>query len=485
MFVVIFISSLLSLLTTSIHCLGNITTSQIIIDSNLYSKTEVILQAERFSSSLYIHDEMSLPTELISMFPDDGDFTIEIIQGRTSTKPLNNFYPFSFKRYDLRGLIRDYPSGYIFHSKHFTPFNNNVALFKQYFDLFTYTFKLALTPLIDRSNYITLDNGNVFVIEHKEKVCSEHLNAIKETLSPHKQELFTQYVDYTTFVRSDYKSIKYIVNKYHGFVEFAFEIMYRLNNNYDNTMRYDTYKLNDDLLNTSIEKYNTMLNVHSNRYIEGVYFNFENFVYHHNINLDMKTSTTINTVKPVFEIIELIPSQMLQPLYSTLTMVIHCVNHSQIHLNYETITKYFNVTLRDGEEERYVAVPFSYENRKTTQLNVAYKGGLGLIKRVELMMEMRKTILNFEAMDNDMEFAYLFPCGMIVVDNNYTVTNNIYYNFPNIDVTMPFNLIAITWVVFGFMIVQILNIFLGKRGKSVIDRIKERFMAKWGFLFGK
>ena len=477
---VILISSLISLF----QCLGNITTSQIMIDSNLYAKTEVILQAERFSSSLYIFDEMSLPTELISMFPDNGDFTIEIIQGRTSTKPVSNFYPFSFRRYDLRGLIRDYPSGYIFHSQHFSPFEN-VALFKQYFDLFTYTFKLALTPLIDRSNYITLDNGNTFVIEHKEKVCSEHLNAIKETLPPHKQELFTQYVDYNAFVKSDYKSIKYIANKYHGFVEFAFEIIYRLNSNYDNTLKYDTYKLNEDMLNSSIEKYHTMLNVHSNRYLEGVFFNFENLVFHHNINVDLKTSYTINTDQPVFEIVELIPSQMLQPMYSSLTISVYCVNNTQIHLNYETIPYYFNVTLREGEEHRYVAVPFSYENRKTTQLNIAYKGGLGLIKRLELSLEMRKTILNFEAMDNDMEFAYLFPCGMIVLDNNYTVTNNIYYNFPNIDVTMPFNLIAITWVVFGFMIVQILNIFLGKRGKSVIDRIKERFMAKWGFLFGK
>ncbi len=58
---------------------------------------------------------------------------------------------------------------------------------------------------------------------------------------------------------------------------------------------------------------------------------------------------------------------------------------------------------------------------------------------------------------------------------------------PNIDVTMPFNIIAISWVIFGFMYVQILNIFLGKdiNSKGLLGMLKDRFVAKWGFLWGR
>ena len=55
---------------------------------------------------------------------------------------------------------------------------------------------------------------------------------------------------------------------------------------------------------------------------------------------------------------------------------------------------------------------------------------------------------------------------------------------PNIDITMPFNYISVTWVVFGFMLVQILNIYLGKASGGIFQTLKERFLAKWGFLFG-
>ena len=98
--------------------------------------------------------------------------------------------------------------------------------------------------------------------------------------------------------------------------------------------------------------------------------------------------------------------------------------------------------------------------------------------------ELRKTMQNFESIDNDEEFGFTFPSGLILFGNNFTITNTIFYNMPNIDVTMPFNLISVTWVVFGFMFVQILNIFLGKKQGGILQTLKERFLAKWGFLLG-
>jgi hypothetical protein len=57
---------------------------------------------------------------------------------------------------------------------------------------------------------------------------------------------------------------------------------------------------------------------------------------------------------------------------------------------------------------------------------------------------------------------------------------------PNIDVTMPFNLIAISWLIFGYMYTQILGLFLGKnKSKSLLEKLKDRFVNKWGWVWGK
>ena len=94
--------------------------------------------------------------------------------------------------------------------------------------------------------------------------------------------------------------------------------------------------------------------------------------------------------------------------------------------------------------------------------------------------------MNFESIYNPQEFGFTFPCGIIIIDNKYTITNHIYYNMPNVDVTMPFDIISLSWFVYGFMIVQILNIFLGKtKAKGILEAIKDRFVAKWGWIWKK
>ena len=56
----------------------------------------------------------------------------------------------------------------------------------------------------------------------------------------------------------------------------------------------------------------------------------------------------------------------------------------------------------------------------------------------------------------------------------------------NVDVTMPFNIISLSWFVYGFTLVQILKIFLGKtKGKGMLESLKDRFVAKWGWVWKK
>jgi len=51
---------------------------------------------------------------------------------------------------------------------------------------------------------------------------------------------------------------------------------------------------------------------------------------------------------------------------------------------------------------------------------------------------------------------------------------------------MPFNIISLSWFAYGFMLVQILKIFLGKsKSKGVLESLKDRFVAKWGWAWKK
>jgi hypothetical protein len=114
---------------------------------------------------------------------------------------------------------------------------------------------------------------------------------------------------------------------------------------------------------------------------------------------------------------------------------------------------------------------------------------------LKLSYELRKKILNFESMENENEVGYKIPSGVVLLVDKQKglpflirLNNHIYFNYPDVDGTMPFNIIALSWVVYGFLFIQTLNLFLVKKGeeeKSLLQTIKDRFMAKWGFLFGR
>lgn len=470
------IGAIIFLLVESINSLGNVTTTRVIIEGETYSKTDVILQAERFSDNFIVSDGMFLPSDLITLLPTNAEFFLQITQGRITDTPQTNLYPLSLQRYFHRGLVIDYPSGYFYHSKTFSPFDD-VEKFKDYFDVFAFTFKITLNPILDRANYIILGEDK-FLIELKEKVCSEHLDGIKETLPPHKRQLFEEYVNYDHFTKSDYKSIKYFIRVTPGYVEYAFEILYK-------PELAPTYRIDKDLKDKDIEKFPLMDTIRSKRYLSGIHFNLDNLVFHHLIEFDKKTSKKISNNEERFIIIEQIPVGMLTPLYSSLTVTLYDDRSNLMDtIQIEELAKYFNISLYDKTEIQYPEIPFTYESKKNAQMNIVYRGGLKPFSKMEITFELRKTLINFESMDNDEEFGISFPCGLIILGRNYTISNNIYFNMPNIDITMPFNYISVTWVVFGFMLVQILNIYLGKASGGIFQTLKERFLAKWGFLFG-
>ena len=460
------------------HSLGNVTTTRVIIDGIPYSKTEVILQAERATKNFIIQDGMFLPSDLITMLPNKAEFYIQITQGHISDRKETNLYPLLLKRYSLRDLVTDYPQGYFFYTKNFSPFDD-VVNFKDYFDIFAFTFKLTLTPLLDRANYIVVGEDK-FLIANKKKICGEHIDAIKETLSPQKRALFDQYLDYDAFTKSDYHSISYFVRVTEGYVEYAFEFLSRM-------VPDKNYRIEKDLKNDKIEKFPILDKIRSERYLTGTHFNFENFKYTHKIEFnefDHDTPGFIHNKTHKLEVVEFIPSSILNPLYSSLSVSLYYHSNLIANLTIEDMAKYFNISIKDNTELQHPEIPFTYEPKKNTQMNILYQGGLKPFTQMVINFELRKTMQNFESIDNDEEFGFTFPSGLILFGNNFTITNTIFYNMPNIDVTMPFNLISVTWVVFGFMFVQILNIFLGKKQGGILQTLKERFLAKWGFLLG-
>jgi hypothetical protein len=454
------------------------------IDQKIYTKTNVYIEAQKNSNNFFYLNEVFLPSDLITFLPKNADFFIQILQGSLDQESKSQFYPFDI--YKTRNLISDYPIGKLYYSKNFVPYGENmIEKFKKYFDVFAHTFKLTLNPFFDRTSYITYEDNNI-MIDTKEIPCNIHLDAIKETLSQNKWEKFMEYVNYTDFCLSDFKTIKYHVTNYQNKVVYEFEIIYRDLN------QTDIY-YNDNNLAKIQKKYDKILELNlsdyiiSKRYLEGIQISFDDFILHHIITFPNKEIlSSILKKSKNFEIIELLPTKSMIPKYGTLKLKIFNKEKLIKTLDIESMMNYFNISFTDKTEDKYPDNPFTYEKKTSSQLNIKYFNGLDNFDKIELEITLRKQLLNFESIYNPQEFGFTFPCGVIIIGNEYTITNHIYYNIPNVDVTMPFNIISLSWFVYGFMLVQILKIFLGKsKSKGILESIKDRFVAKWGWLWKK
>ena len=474
---------ILSTLFTLIITRSFINNSKIKIDNKFFTKTEIFIEAQKKSQNIFTMNEVFLPSDLVTFLPQKAEFTIQILQGTIDIDLKSQFYPFGFN--GIQNLISDYPSGKIYYSKNFSPFEKEEE-FKRYFDVFSHTFKLTLNPFFDRTSYITYENNKI-MIDNKEIPCNTHLDAIKETLSEDKWNLFEEYINYEEFAKSDFKSIKYHIINYQNKVVYEFEILSRDLN--QTSIYFDNVNENKNL--TDKEKnapsYKISDYITSKRYLDGLQISFDDFILHHIITFpNRKILHDIINKNKKFEIIELLPTKSMIPKYGTLQIKIYNNGKLLKTLDIEKLVKYFNISFIEKTEDKYPDIPFTYEKKTSSQLNIKYFGGLKIFDKIEIEINLRKQIMNFESIYNPQEFGFTFPCGIIIIENEYTITNHIYYNMPNVDVTMPFDIISLSWFVYGFMIVQILNIFLGKtKGKGILESIKDRFVAKWGWIWKK
>ena len=472
------------LLLKSISTRSFIDHSKIKIDNKIFSKTNVFIEAQRKKENIFSMNEVFLPSDLVTFLPQRTEFTIQVLQGTIDFDLKSQFYPFGFN--NIQNLISDYPSGKIYYSKNFCPFENEEK-FKKYFDVFSHTFKLTLNPFFDRTSYIIYQENKI-MIDNKEIPCNTHLDAIKETLSEDKWKQFEEYINYPDFSKSDFKSIKYHITNYQNKVVYEFEILSRdlnqtniyFNNTNENANNNITKK--QKIQNYEISNYIT-----SKRYLDGLQISFDDFTLHHIITFPNKRILDeIIQKKKKLLIIELLPTKSMIPKYGTLKIKVYNKEQLIKTLGIEELTKFFKISISEKTEEKYPEIPFTYEKKISSQLNIQYLKGLIDFDKIEIEINLRKQILNFESIYNPQEFGFIFPCGIIIIGEEYTVTNHIYYNMPNVDVTMPFDIICFSWFVYGFMVVQILNIFLGKtKGKGILESIKDRFVKKWGWIWKK
>ena len=474
----------ISLLLASISTRSFIDHSKIKIDNKIFSKTNVFIEAQRKKENIFSMNEVFLPSDLVTFLPKRTEFTIQVLQGTIDFDLKSQFFPFDFNH--IENLISDYPSGKIYYSKNFCPFENEDK-FKKYFDVFSHTFKLTLNPFFDRTSYITYQENKI-MIDNKEIPCNTHLDAIKETLSEDKWKQFEEYVNYPDFSKSDFKSIKYHITNYQNKVVYEFEILSRDLNQTNIYFNKTNENFNNNITKKQkIKNYEISNYITSKRYLDGLQISFDDFTLHHIITFpNQKILDEIIQKKKKLLIIELLPTKSMIPKYGTLKIKVYNKEQLIKTLGIEELIKFFEISISEKTEEKYPEIPFTYEKKISSQLNIQYLEGLIDFDKIEIEINLRKQILNFESIYNPQEFGFIFPCGIIIIGEEYTVTNHIYYNMPNVDVTMPFDIICLSWFVYGFMVVQILNIFLGKtKGKGILESVKDRFVTKWGWIWKK
>lgn len=493
---------------------NKITTSNIGSKSIYFQINTIEYEIPKKGNLIFINN-FSIPSDLIYLMQPNQSFEMVINQGRLPDFYKQNAYYSYFSDFsdfsrenknpgsqflDDNFLI-DYPSGYLYHSDNFYPFpfksdsnKSDFSKFKSFFDLFSNIFKFSLTPLLDRSSHI-IDKNNIYFSDNNEKACTDHLDAIKETLPSTLWPEFEEKINYDIFTQSDYKSIKYFVKNSNSGIKFIFKIIYKVESKFIND-GLDKNILSEFPINKN--SYNNYFD--SKRYFLGQTFNFENFVYNHEIKFSLENLKSLR----VFDII---PDQ-LNILLSSIKVRLK-IGNLNFHFSEKNLNEIFYLSFTEGIEEQNPVVPFTYENKKSIKLifnlredfSSKYLRQMKNLKNdkndnqkidfeilhIKISYELRKRLLNFESYENESEYGYKYPCGLIVINEKPILSNHIYFNMPFVDGTMPFNIIALSWVVFGFILIQIMNIFQGKlhEEKTILQAIKDRFMAKWGFLFGR
>jgi len=254
-------------------------------EKEYYLFNSIEYQIEK-KNNFYLMEEINLPSDLIDFFTQDNkekSFEILINQGRLSQEfkkdHFNKKKYLSENKFFEDNVLIDYPSGYLFYSNNFSP--DNFSNFKNFFDIFSLTFKITLNPLLDRSSYIKDKRSegkmDFYLFDDDERACTDHLDGIKETLPMKKWSEYVKKINYPNFSQSDYKTVKYFVkfSPKENKIFFSFKVIYRLEKTQENSKYLEQFESGHT---NNLISADSKISIDSFRYFQGEMFNFENLV---------------------------------------------------------------------------------------------------------------------------------------------------------------------------------------------------------------
>ena len=389
--------------------------------------------------------------------------------------------------------------------------------FYKLLDNFAVNFKFPKFYLTDPTNSIKFSLKNTYlnyVNDYNEKPCIDNLEGIRRLFPYDQWELVKLLMNYQSFVDSEFKSIKYTFREENdklilGFAITHIELTEKILDNYISKyeklseININTFSLSEgpnqqiihfqnflsevDISSNKELKSTHALNLYDNygitsqRRLKGSPFGFKNFELIHEILL--KQTSSNQDKKLEVNLIDLIPEQF-DVLFSTIQINYDVYNDkgdikTQYYFDSNNFRHFLDLSFNITEMQHPVL--WSYEFKRKININL---NRILLIpnSRLRISIQLRKRLINFESFDNEFEFGYKIPSGIMLYsygneEKKLLLTDQIYFNLPNIDNTMPFNIIALTFVIFGILFIQTLNMFLGNNELSFIGKIKEKLMS--------
>ena len=445
---------------------------EFIIGSSKIITNELVFEIKEYidKDNTYINQEETyIQTDIIKQFPNEKDFELQVIQGYINEPKYLN-YDSKYTNYLLDNFNSEAQSGISYLSSNFSPIYNKKQ-FELFYEPFSNYFHLLSSPLYDRTNYIKT-HSFTYLNEVIDKPCSDILDGIKNLYPKFKWKEYENDINYNSFILSSYKSIAFKVRKYSiDSTSNIFELKIRI-----------LYKESENSLTLANDKTITI-----NRIIQGPIFSFKPFKFSNLIHIN-----NINKIESL-ELYDLIPYQ-LEMVPSSIKLKVTCGSINMVldrhNIDYLTFLAFKTQTKLENSN-----IPYSYESKHSSTLNIKFK--ITELKRIlnecndsvqiKYEIKLNKHILNFESVEHEYEFGYKIPCGIVLLnydsfykENHWLIsTNQLFFNTPQVDNTMPFIIIAFTYVVYGYLFIQILNKYLESKGNmifGILILIKERLV---------
>ena len=504
-------------------------------DKDLFYETDLSIEINNLHNKIVIID--SLPSDLIDHFrknPLNKPLEISLNQGQLEIFNRKSFIEYKnfnrkFKRnnnfrfnhsishfdyyFDSVGTNLLFPNELISSKE-------NSLRFSRLLDNFAENFKIPKFYLSDFTNSIKFTKNNeefLYINDFYEKPCIDNLEGIRRLFPYDQWNIIRTLINHQEFVDSEYKTIKYYFHEENNKLTLNFKLAfytsidkfltyYKSNHNIlsqikinefslsstsnDNTNELQNLILKNDNSNDIdspslkiIHNLNEDYGISSQRRLKGSPFGFENYELNHEIFI--KQTNYNNNKKLNLKLIDLIPEQF-DILFSTVK-----ISYDIFDEKGEVNTTYF---FNSNNYRHFLALSFNitemqhpvlwtYDKKRKISVNLD-KIKLIPNSKLRISYELRKRIINFESFENEFEFGYKIPSGIMLYsyendEQLILVTDQMYFNVPSIDNTMPFNVIALTWVIIGVFLIQTLNLFLGDKNKSFISKFLEKILSRF------